>query len=109
MPHARRPGRLINSHGVVESVAHALGTRQVYEAAELDRAGPWSRFRYVTWPLLTPITFFILVTSSIGNLQGALDQVYLMTKGGPGYATYLCLIRPFQRVCYHLSTLAASC
>jgi hypothetical protein len=39
MPHAGRPGRLFNSHGVVESVAHALGTRQVYEAAELDRAG----------------------------------------------------------------------
>lgn len=62
--------------------------RQLYEAAELDRAGVWRRFRHVTWPLLTPTTFFILVTSSIGNLQGAFDQVYLMTQGGPGYATY---------------------
>lgn len=62
--------------------------RQLYEVAELDGAGPWRRFWAVTWPLLTPITFFILVTSTIDNLQGAFDQVYLMTQGGPGYATY---------------------
>ena len=62
--------------------------RQLYEVAELDGAGPWRRFRSVTWPLLTPITFFILVTSTIDGLQGAFDQIYLMTQGGPGYATY---------------------
>jgi multiple sugar transport system permease protein len=62
--------------------------RQLYEVAELDGAGAWTRFRRVTWPLLTPVTFFVLVTSTIGNLQGAFDQVYLMTEGGPGYATY---------------------
>jgi multiple sugar transport system permease protein len=62
--------------------------RQLYEVAELDGAGKWRRFWAVTWPLLTPITFFILVTSTIDNLQGAFDQVYLMTQGGPGYSTY---------------------
>lgn len=62
--------------------------RQLYEVAELDGAGRWRRFWAVTWPLLTPITFFVLVTSTIDNLQGAFDQVYLMTQGGPGYATY---------------------
>lgn len=62
--------------------------RQLYEVAELDGAGRWMRFRNVTWPLLTPITFFVLVTSTIDNLQGAFDQVYLMTQGGPGYSTY---------------------
>ena len=61
--------------------------RQLYEAAAIDGAGAWAQFRSVTWPLLTPITFFILVTSTIGNLQGAFDQVYLMTQGGPGYLT----------------------
>jgi multiple sugar transport system permease protein len=60
----------------------------LYEAASIDGAGAWAQFRNVTWPLLTPITFFILVTSTIGNLQGAFDQVYLMTQGGPGYSTY---------------------
>lgn len=62
--------------------------RQLYEVAELDGAGRWMQFRHVTWPLLTPITFFVLVTTTIDNLQGAFDQVYLMTQGGPGYSTY---------------------
>jgi len=62
--------------------------RQLYEAARIDGAGSWQLFRHITWPLLTPITFFILVTSTIGSLQGAFDQVYLMTQGGPGYSTY---------------------
>jgi multiple sugar transport system permease protein len=62
--------------------------KQLYEAASIDGAGAWAQFREVTWPLLTPITFFILVTSTIGNLQGAFDQIYLMTQGGPGYSTY---------------------
>ncbi|HYP43812.1 MAG TPA: sugar ABC transporter permease [Propionibacteriaceae bacterium] len=62
--------------------------RQLYEVAELDGAGRWMRFVHVTWPLLTPITFFVLVTSTIDNLQGAFDQVYVMTQGGPGYSSY---------------------
>jgi len=60
----------------------------LYEAAKIDGAGPWTRFRRITWPLLTPMTFFILVTSTIGSLQGGFDSVYLMTQGGPGYSTY---------------------
>jgi multiple sugar transport system permease protein len=62
--------------------------QHIYEAAEMDGAGRWMRFRHITWPLLTPMTFFILVTSTIGSLQGGFDQVYLMTQGGPGYSTY---------------------
>jgi multiple sugar transport system permease protein len=61
---------------------------QLYEAATLDGAGGWMRFRHITWPLLTPMTFFILVTSTIGSLQANFDSVYLMTQGGPGYSTY---------------------
>jgi len=61
---------------------------QLYEAAKLDGAGAWMRFKRITWPLLTPMTFFILVTSTISNLQGGFDNVYLMTQGGPGYSTY---------------------
>ncbi|MDQ6739896.1 MAG: sugar ABC transporter permease, partial [Actinomycetota bacterium] len=62
--------------------------RHLYEAAMIDGAGAWMRFRHITWPLLTPMTFFILVTSTIGSLQGNFDSVYLMTQGGPGYSTY---------------------
>jgi multiple sugar transport system permease protein len=62
--------------------------QQLYESAALDGAGRWAQFRRITWPLLTPVTFFVLVTSTIANLQGTFDQVYLMTQGGPGYSTY---------------------
>ena len=63
--------------------------RHLYEAAEIDGAGRWMRFRHVTWPLLTPITFFVLVTTTIDSLQGGFDQVYVMTQGGPGYSTHI--------------------
>lgn len=54
-----------------------------YEAAELDGAGKWNQFRYITLPMLKPTTFFIFVMSIISSFQ-VFDQVMLMTKGGPG-------------------------
>lgn len=57
-----------------------------YEAAELDGAGPWSRFWHITLPLLSPTTFFILVMSVIGSFQ-VFDLVYVLTSGGPLGAT----------------------
>jgi len=53
-----------------------------YEAAKIDGANAWARFRYVTIPLLSPTTFFILVVGVIGSLQ-VFDQVFIMTNGGP--------------------------
>jgi len=53
-----------------------------YEAARVDGAGPWAMFRRITWPLLAPTTFFILVTGIIGASQ-VFDQVFVMTNGGP--------------------------
>jgi len=60
--------------------------QQLYEAAEIDGATSWSKFRYITLPLLSPTFFFISITSIIGSFQ-VFDQVYIMTKGGPGNAT----------------------
>jgi multiple sugar transport system permease protein len=56
------------------------------EAAELDGAGPAERLWHVVWPLLTPTTFFIAVMSVIGTLQ-MFGQIYLMTQGGPEWAS----------------------
>jgi multiple sugar transport system permease protein len=53
-----------------------------YEAAELDGAGKWNRFWYITIPLLSPTTFFVLVMSMIGSFQ-VFDTVYVLTSGGP--------------------------
>lgn len=55
----------------------------LYEAAAIDGASPWQRFRYITWPLLTPTTFFIFVTSLIAGFQGGFEYGYIMTEGGP--------------------------
>lgn len=60
--------------------------QEYYEAASVDGAGRWSRFRNITVPLLTPSLFFVLVISLINNLQ-VFDQVWVMTKGGPAGAT----------------------
>jgi ABC-type sugar transport system permease subunit len=60
----------------------------LYEAAALDGAGSWQRFRHVTWPLLTPTTLFLLVTLTIASFQG-FDVVKIMTQGGPVTATMI--------------------
>lgn len=60
--------------------------RELDEAAVLDGAGAWVRFRRVTLPQLRPITFFLLITTVIGTFQ-AFDVIAVMTEGGPGDAT----------------------
>ncbi|WP_416223927.1 carbohydrate ABC transporter permease [Tepidiforma sp.] len=56
--------------------------RELYEAARVDGAGRWARFRHVTLPLLSPMTFFLLVTSILSSMQ-AFDIISVMTSGGP--------------------------
>lgn len=58
----------------------------LFEAASLDGAGAWERFRAITFPFLTPTTFFLLVTGFIGASQ-SFGMINLMTEGGPGRAT----------------------
>ena len=60
---------------------------ELYEAAEMDGAGWWSQLVHITVPQLAPTTFFILVTSIIGGLQGGFEAAYVMTGGGPEGST----------------------
>lgn len=53
-----------------------------YEAARIDGASGWQIFRKITWPLLMPTTFFILVVRIIFSFR-TFEQIYAMTKGGP--------------------------
>ena len=57
-----------------------------YDAARVDGAGPWQRFRHITLPGLRHTLFFVLVTSIIGSFQ-VFGLVYVMTEGGPLGAT----------------------
>lgn len=68
-------------------LAGLQGIPQEYlDAAKVDGTGAWQRFRYVTLPLLSPSTFFVVVISLINGFQ-VFDQVYVMTGGGPSGAT----------------------
>lgn len=60
---------------------------ELVEAAQLDGASRWQSFRNVTWPQLAPTTFFIVVMSIIGGLQGGFEQARVMTGGGPAGTT----------------------
>jgi multiple sugar transport system permease protein len=60
---------------------------ELYEAAQIDGAGRRAMFRHVTWPQLAPTTFFIIVMSAIGGLQGGFEQARVMTAGGPAEST----------------------
>ena len=60
--------------------------QELEEASMIDGANRWQRFWQVTWPLLTPTTFFVLVISCIASFQ-VFEQVFVMTNGGPAYAT----------------------
>ena len=61
--------------------------RDLYEAAEIDGANSWQRFWAVTWPQISPTTFFIGTMSIIGGFQAGFDPAYIMTGGGPNGAT----------------------
>ena len=61
--------------------------RFLYEAAEIDGANSWQKFWNVTWPQISPTTFFIATMSIIGGFQSGFDSAYVMTGGGPAYST----------------------
>jgi multiple sugar transport system permease protein len=60
--------------------------KTIYEAADIDAASSWSKFKNITWPLLKPTTLYMFVTGIIGSFQ-VFMSVYLMTTGGPDNAT----------------------
>lgn len=60
--------------------------KQLYEAARIDGATPFKIFWNVTFPLLKPIHFYVAITTTIGSFQ-IFDSAYLLTGGGPNYAT----------------------
>ena len=68
----------------------------LYEAATLDGARPWQRFRFVTYPLLTPIIAVVMTFSVIFTFTD-FQLIYVITRGGPMNATHLMATLAFQR------------
>lgn len=69
--------------------------QHLYEAAEIDGASVFARFRYVTLPMLSPVIFFNLVTGVMANFQ-AFDGAFLITQGGPNYATHFYVLNLYN-------------
>ncbi|WP_342553855.1 sugar ABC transporter permease [Paenibacillus sp. FSL R7-0652] len=79
----------LGSHGAgIILYLAAMGgiPKSLYEAADIDHASGWTQFSRITWPLLKPTTLYLLVTGVITSFQ-VFISVYLMTQGGPNFAT----------------------
>jgi len=74
---------------------------ELYEAAELDGAGRWSKFWYVTIPMLSPVIFFNLIMGMINAFQ-VFTPAYVMTQGGPNFATLFYNLYLYQNAFQYL-------
>ncbi|MGV2019865.1 MULTISPECIES: carbohydrate ABC transporter permease [Agrobacterium] len=68
---------------------------ELYEAASLDGATTWQRFRRVTWPLLWPVTALVLTLQLILQLK-IFDQIYLLSGGGPFNSSFVLLLKVYR-------------
>jgi multiple sugar transport system permease protein len=92
--------------GVPFAVVMLLGglqtlPRDVYEAAAIDGAGPWQRFRYVTLPMLRPIILITIIMATGGSLN-SLDIPLALTGGGPGNATEIISLSLYKQSFFNL-------
>jgi len=69
--------------------------QDLHEAAAIDGARPWQRFRHVTWPLLLPVTMVVVLFSVIQTFAD-FQLVYVLTGGGPANATHLFATYAYQ-------------
>ena len=67
----------------------------LYEASRVDGAGAWMRFRHVTLPGLSPVMFFLVLTSILSSFQ-SFDIINVMTKGGPINSTNTMIYRLYE-------------
>jgi raffinose/stachyose/melibiose transport system permease protein len=80
--------------------------RDYYEAASIDGATGWKKFRSITLPLVTPATTTVVILSLIGGLR-SFDLIWATTRGGPGFASDVIasvIYKQYQAGYYGLST-----
>ena len=76
---------------------------QYAEAASLEGAGPFHIFRTITFPLLTPTTLFVLINATLNGFK-RVDQLFILTKGGPNNATNMLLYYIYESAFSFLDT-----
>jgi multiple sugar transport system permease protein len=82
--------------GMILFLAALQGVPQaLYESAEIDGAGAWTKFVHVTLPMISPTMFFMVVMGIIGALQ-VFTQAYLMTQGGPVNSTLFYVLHLYR-------------
>jgi len=81
--------------------------RTYYEAALIDGASAWRQFRHITWPLLRPASFLLLVINVIYSFH-VFDLVYVMTGGGPGFSTTV-LVQYIFNAAFSSSEMGYAC
>jgi multiple sugar transport system permease protein len=71
---------------------------EYYESARIDGASRWTTFWRITWPLLAPTRFFVLMLATITGIGGfqAFDLIYIMTAGGPANSTSVIIFYIYQ-------------
>jgi len=82
--------------GIVIYLASLQGIpTDLYEAAEIDGAGSWSKLTKITLPMMSPVMFFQLIMGIIGSFQ-VFTQAYVMTDGGPHYASLFYVLHLYR-------------
>ena len=78
--------KLIGYNMVIFLSGFSAIDNQIYEAAKIDGAGVFNTFKRITFPLISPTIFFVLLVTTISSFQ-VFDLIYLMTQGGPDNST----------------------
>ncbi len=75
-------------------------SNEIFEAANLDGASWWAKFRYITVPLIKPTLQFVIMLNIMSVFSGLFGFVFMITGGGPGYDTtvleYLLYVKAFK-------------
>jgi multiple sugar transport system permease protein len=81
--------------------------KDYYEAAEIDGAKSWHKFRFITLPMLSPTTFFLMITGIIGTFK-VFDLIQVLTKGGPAGSTSVVVFHLYETAFVNLKMSYAS-
>ncbi len=70
--------------------------KDLYEAGDIEGAGTWNKFRFITWPMITPTTFFLLITRIITSFE-VFGPINVMTGGGPAKSTSVLVFEIYEQ------------